>query len=229
MKLWHISDTHGLHEQLPVPNDVEVVVHSGDASNNKNPYINEKEFRNFLAWFSNLSIPHKIFVPGNHETSFERNLVRKDELIDLGITPLVDSGTEISGIKIWGSPWVPRYGEWAWMVGRGSLNKKWQNIPEDTDVLVTHGPPFSCLDATYSRQNDIELVGCRALQKRVMALRLEAHLFGHVHSDGDLQNNGTRTMLGLKTVFSNGSCCHDGVMEKITSVGNILEVSKMSE
>jgi Icc-related predicted phosphoesterase len=225
MKIWHISDTHCQHNQLALPDEIDVVVHSGDASSSIDIVKNIAQLRNFFEWFSGLQIKHKIFSPGNHDVSLHRNFITKQEIEGAGINLLLESGLTIDGINFWGSPWVPRYGDWAWMVDRSKLHQKWSHIPDDTNVLVTHGPPFSCLDATYNHKNDIELVGCRALQKRVKALNLDAHLFGHIHSDGDIQNNGTRTMLGLKTVFSNGSCCDDRKMDGVTSNGNIITLS----
>jgi len=225
MKIWHISDTHSLHSQLTPPDGIDVVVHSGDASNSQNPYRNESELRDFLKWFSSLPIPQKIFTPGNHDTSLEKGLILKSEIESLGIIPLIESGVTINGINFFGTPWVPRYGEWAWMTKRETISRKWELIPDDTDVLITHGPPFSILDSTESSRHYYELVGCRALQKKVKKLDLSAHLFGHVHSVKDIRNSGTKTMHGLKTVFSNGSCCDDGKMDFVTSNGNIITLS----
>lgn len=224
MKIWHISDTHGLHDQLTIPDNVDVVIHSGDASNSHNPALNEHELHRFLAWFSALPMKHKIFVPGNHDTSFERGLIRKKDIVAMGIVPLVDDLCVIDETKIWGSPWTPRYGDWAWMTKRETINRKWEQIPDDVDMLVTHGPPFGILDSTYARSGNTEMVGCRALQKRVLAIKPRWHLFGHVHGTGDIRNTGIRTLSGIRTHFSNGACCDDGVMTNITSSGNIFEL-----
>ena len=225
MKIWHVSDTHTLHDRLTLPEGVDVVVHSGDASNRRDPLLNEAELRKFLWWFAALPVKHKLFVPGNHDTSLESRLVRPKEIEGLGITLLVDDGVTIDGVNFWGSPWVPRYGDWSWMVKRETIGRKWEHIPGNTDVLITHGPPFGALDSTYSRSNSYELVGCRALQKWVARNEPSYHLFGHVHSTKDIRNAGTRTIGGLRTVFSNGSVCDDGVMNDTTSRGNILEVA----
>ena len=224
MKIWHVSDTHSLHDRLTLPEGVDVVVHSGDASNRREPVLNEPELQRFLEWFAALPVRHKIFVPGNHDTSLESRLIRPKEVEGLGITLLIDSGTVIDGVKFWGSPWVPRYGDWSWMVKRESIGRKWDQIPRETDVLITHGPPFGTLDSTYDRKNSYELVGCRALQKWVQRNEPSHHLFGHVHSTKDIRNAGTRTVGGLRTVFSNGSVCDDGVMNDVTSFGNVLEI-----
>ena len=224
MKIWHISDTHGLHGQLQVPDGIDVVVHSGDASNWRDPYRNESELRAFIDWFACLSIPTKVFVPGNHDTSLEKGLITRDLIEHRKIRLLINEEREIGGLRFWGSPFTPRYGDWSYMRDRGTINRIWENIPEGLDVLITHGPPYGVLDATYDRHNKVELVGCSALAKRVAKVEPRFMLFGHVHSTDDIRNAGTRTIADYKTQFSNGSCCDDGKMSSVTSNGNIIEV-----
>jgi Icc-related predicted phosphoesterase len=224
MKIWHISDTHNKHWQLVAPEGIDVVIHSGDASNWLDPYRNESEMRSFIEWFAALPIPNKIFVPGNHDTSVEKGLISRDWIEGLGINLLIDQALTLNGIKFWGTPWTPRYGSWAYMKDRGTINRVWERIPDDIDVLICHGPPYGVLDATYSRENKVELCGDGALQKRVAKMKLKLMCFGHIHSTHDIRNAGTRTVSGMATVFSNGACCDDGKMEMLTSRGNILEV-----
>ena len=223
MKVWHISDTHGNQSLLQVPSGVDIVVHSGDASNYLDPYRNEPEMRAFIDWFAALPIPVKVFVPGNHDTSVDKGLVSRDLIESRGIKMLIDEEADICGLKFWGTPWTPRYGNWSYMKDRGTINRVWDHIPDDTDVLITHGPPYSVLDATYNRQNKVELTGCTALMKRVTKIQPRLMLFGHIHSTEDIRNAGTRTVHGMRTTFSNGSCCDDGKWGVVTSHGNIIE------
>ena len=148
MKIWHISDTHGNQGLLQVPTGVDIVVHSGDASNYLDPYRNEPEMRAFIDWFATLPIPVKVFVPGNHDTSVDKGLVSRDLIESRGIKMLIDEEADICGLKFWGTPWTPRYGNWSYMKDRGTINRVWDHIPDDTDVLITHGPPYCVLDAT---------------------------------------------------------------------------------
>jgi Icc-related predicted phosphoesterase len=94
---------------------------------------------------------------------------------------LEDSGVEIEGVRFWGSPWTPTFMDWAFMLERGEpLHQKWQLIPEDTDVLVTHGPPHKIGDEVnlgFKCRN----VSCVDLLDRVLKLPLKAHAFGHIH------------------------------------------------
>ena len=224
MKIWHISDTHSLHGQLQVPVGIDIVVHSGDASNYLDPSRNESELRAFIDWFATLPIPVQVFGPGNHDTSLEKGLITRDLVEHRKIHLLINEEKTIEGLRFWGSPFTPRYGNWSYMKDRGTINRLWDLIPDGLDVLITHGPPYGVLDATYNHHNKVELVGCSALRKRVAKVPPRFMLFGHVHSTDDIRNAGTRTVGGLPTVFSNGSCCDDGRMAAVTSRGNILEV-----
>ena len=225
MKIWHISDTHGLHGQLQVPVGVDIVVHSGDASNYLDPYRNESELRAFIDWFATLPIPVKVFVPGNHDTSLEKGLIARDLVEHRKIHLLINEEKEINGLRFWGSPFSPRYGNWSYMKDRGTINRLWDQIPDGLDVLITHGPPYGILDATYNHHNKVELVGCSALAKRVTKVEPQLMLFGHVHSTKDIRNAGIRTVSDYRTRFSNASCCDDGKMGVVTSNGNVIEIS----
>ena len=66
MKIWHISDSHSSHPLLEIPKDIDLIIFSGDESNYYDVYKNEPEFRDFIEWFGNLPIKHKVFVGGNH-------------------------------------------------------------------------------------------------------------------------------------------------------------------
>lgn len=224
MKIWHISDTHMNHAQLIVPTEVDAVVHSGDASNQRDPFRNESELRAFLDWFSLLSIPIKVFVPGNHDTSLQAGLITKDFIENLGVKVLINEETIIEGFKFWGSPFTPTYGDWAYMTGRNVINRLWDTIPDDSDVVITHGPPYGVLDSTYNHYNKPELAGCSALMKRIRKINPKLMMFGHIHSTGDIRNAGTRTLSDIRTIFSNASCCDDGRMGKVTSHGNVLDL-----
>jgi Icc-related predicted phosphoesterase len=222
MKIWHISDTHGNHEKLVVPDDIDIVIHSGDASNDIRPVNNLPEVESFLQWYADLKIPNKVFVAGNHETSIGANLFNTHLFEENGIHYLRETEVVINGLKIWGCPMVPSYGKWAFMAGRASLNKYWQQIPDDTDIVVTHGPPLGILDMTYSVSNEIELAGCSALQKKLFKLDPKLSCFGHIHNCDNLYNSGLRTVNGLRTIFSNASCSTDGKWGVLSSNGNVI-------
>ena len=228
MKILHISDTHGFHEMFPVNKfkDIDVVVHSGDCSNWKDPYRNEPEVRAFIAWYSAIPIKHKIFVAGNHDTSIERRMITPGHFAEAGIIYLENAATIIDGIKFWGSPHTPTFGDWAFMKKRETIGREWDAIPEDTDVLIVHGPPKGVRDLSFDRYNALEFCGCGALSKRCRKLSLKAVCFGHIHNmDGIDTNQGISKFGDSETIYSNAACVYDGRFDKgLTSFGNIITI-----
>lgn len=225
MKIWHISDTHTFHNLLNVPDGIDMVIHSGDCSNPSNPYNNEPEVREFIDWYSLLPIKHKVFVAGNHDTSIEKRLIRPTDFTSKGIVYLENNSIEIEGIKIWGTPYTPSFGVgWAYNKSRDKMDKLWKSIPENTDIVVSHGPPKGILDLSYSRENVLEFCGCGAMKKNIMRLEPKLVLFGHIHNCEDIINAGTMQLSGYKTIYSNGSVVTDGKFGRLSSNGNIFEI-----
>lgn len=183
MKIVVISDTHGQHQLLTLP-EGDLIIHAGDISRRGDL----TEVENFLDWFANLDFQHKIFVAGNHDFFFEKaDPAFTQSLIPSGVTYLNDSGIVIDGVKIWGSPVTPWFYDWAFNRERGeAIQKHWDLVPEDTTILITHGPPYKILDQTvYS-----EHVGCENLALKVRQIQPAYHVFGHIHEDyGTLTKN----------------------------------------
>jgi len=225
MKIWHISDTHTYHGLLKVPEDIDMVIHSGDATNPRDPYASEQEMLNFISWFSSLPIKHKVFVAGNHDLCIERNLVTKIDFMKNGIVYLENDYTEVEGLKIWGSPFTPTFGEgWAFNKKRSALHDIWKEIPDDVDIVVTHGPPKGILDLAYHQLNCVEFCGDEALRKRMYLLNPKLCLFGHIHNNEDIINAGTMKLSNHDTIYSNGSVVTDGKFGKLSSHGNTFKL-----
>ena len=245
MKIWHISDTHGHHRQLIVPGGIDMVIHSGDCSNYKDVRNNYREVYDFMEWYSLIPVKHKIFVGGNHDTSIAntgRNSCpfTPQQIINKGITYLFNSDVTIDGVKIWGSPYTPTYGtDWAWNLARHKMHDLWQTIPDDTDIVVTHGPPNGVLDISTGPDefwlgsttfpdvpaSTIHFCGCKSLLKRIFTVNPKAHLFGHIHNIDSIQNAGMFYAANRRTLFSNGSCVTVRRIDAgLTSNGNIIDV-----
>lgn len=224
MKIWHISDTHGYHDLLEIPK-VNMVIHSGDASNQRLPHLNIFEYMKFLKWFGSLNIKYKIIIAGNHDSSIESGSITIEDFTDKGIIYLENTLVNIKGIKIWGSPYTPNFGNWSFMKNRSKLDKVWKQIPIDIDIVVTHTPPKGILDISENRDHTIEYCGCNALKKNMIRIEPKLHLFGHIHnSSKDIINAGTMKLSMLDTIFSNGSVVTDGKFGKLSSNGNILKL-----
>jgi len=225
MKIWHISDTHGHHNLLTIPEGVDMVIHSGDHGNSKTGPISNNECRDSIEWLASLYIQHKVIIAGNHDIAFERGMIKKQELAEKGISYLFNEELMIGGLKIWGSPYTPSFGEgWAFNRKRDKLHDLWAEIPEDVDIIITHGPPKGILDHSYSPIGNIyERCGCQALKSRVLQLNAKLVCFGHIHNCVDIINAGTQILSYLpNTIFSNGSVVTDGKFGKVTSNGNIF-------
>jgi len=174
-RIWIISDTHSLHHSLKVPEEIDIVIHGGDCSNWRDPARNSVEVNDFMDWFSKLPIPIKIYVPGNHDTSIEAGMI----VVPDNIIMLINQAVTIEGIHIYGSPVTPAFGHgWAYNVKRLSDQMKyhWDNIPDDTDILITHSPPKNVLDLV-----EYEHAGCELLGIRVQEINPKLHIFGHIH------------------------------------------------
>jgi Icc-related predicted phosphoesterase len=225
MKIWHISDTHTYHDLLKIPNGIDTVIHSGDCSNPRDPYNNEPEVREFIDWYKELPIKNKIYVAGNHDTSIEKRLVTKQDFEDNNIIYLENDYITIDGIKIFGSPHTPQFGNWAFMKDRTKLERFWRLAIDDyADIVVTHGPPKGALDKSYDRNNLMEMCGDKSLLNRIFEIEPKLSLFGHIHSNKDIINAGTLKFGDKQTIFSNGSVVTDGKFGKLTSNGNIFEL-----
>jgi Icc-related predicted phosphoesterase len=224
-KIWHISDTHTYHDLLQIPEGIDMVIHSGDCSNPRDSVVSKMEILAFIDWFAALPIKHKVFVAGNHDVAIERSLITRYHFIGKDIVYLENESITIDGINIWGSPFTPSFGEgWAFNKKRDKLHNVWATIPDDTNIVITHGPPMGILDLSYSRENILEFCGCNALKKRMLQLQPELCLFGHIHNCQDIINAGTTKLSAYETIYSNGSVVTDGKFGKLSSNGNILEI-----
>ena len=225
MKIWHISDTHTYHGLLDTPENIDMVIHSGDATNPKNPYVSKIEMQNFIYWYSLLPIKHKIFVAGNHDVCIERGLIKKDDFERAGIVYLENDCIEVQGLKIWGSPISPTFGTgWAFNKSRSKTHEVWKHIPDDTDIVVVHGPPKGILDLSYDTTSKLEFCGDQSLKKRMLVLNPKLCLFGHIHNCEDIINAGTMKLASYDTIFSNGSVVTDGKFGRLCSNGNIFDI-----
>lgn len=179
MKIIAISDTHNKHNEITIP-ECDILIHSGDATGMGRP----SEIRNFAKWFNKQPAKHKIFVPGNHELKFEKELPASklwfsEECPD-GIL-LINESITIEGIKIYGSPVTPFFYNWAWNQHSDELIKTWQGIPDDTQILVTHGQANGINDIV-DNQAGMHL-GCHHLMSRIQELsQLKIYIGGHLHS-----------------------------------------------
>jgi Icc-related predicted phosphoesterase len=181
-----ISDTHGRHRSLKLPKG-DAILHLGDIT-----YQGDRcEVEDFLNWFSRLNYTYKIFIAGNHDFFMEKaKAAVLKKMIPDEVIYLRDNATEINGLHIWGSPVTPWFFNWAFNKRRGApMKRHWDQIPANTDILMTHGPAYGILDMVINEQH----VGCKDLLSKVMEIKPKVHLFGHIHeSYGSFTTETTR-------------------------------------
>lgn len=192
MKFVAISDTHTKESRLVIP-QADVLLHAGDLT-----WVGDKnEVEAFCRWAKALidagTVKRVVTIAGNHDLSLDpiRRAVqkapcRRQDVLPLfdayGITYLEDSSVTIDNVNIYGSPWSNEFCGWAFMDDESSLAEKWKAIPEDTDILIVHGPPFGYGDATWHGN-----VGSKTLRTRIEQLingpspKLKAVVTGHIH------------------------------------------------
>ena len=192
MKITLISDTHNKHKF--VTNDLpggDLLIHAGDISS----MGYEHEIREFCKWFNNIdNYTHKVFIAGNHDWGFQNNVEIVKEILNFyeNITYLQDNSTLLGEdmVSVYGSPWQPEFYNWAFNLPRQGveLKEKWDNIPNNTDILITHGPAYGYVDKVIGRTENL---GCELLTEKIKELKPKIHVCGHIHTgygytfDGD--------------------------------------------
>jgi Icc-related predicted phosphoesterase len=216
MRLVCISDTHNQHDKLGVLPDGDVLIHAGDWTGTGT----QKQVISFIRWFSSQPHKHKVLISGNHEITLDIETyqerwfmfhprcplpshdIKAYVLREEGIHYLEDQSLVVEGFHFYGSPVSPSFGGWGFNVDRGKpIKAVWRKIPTNTDVLITHGPPYG-----YGDKLDIgERVGCPDLLHEVSnRIKPKVHIFGHIH-----EGYGTYD-LECGTKLINASYCNEG-------------------
>lgn len=187
IKICVISDTHEAHRQLTLEQS-DLLIHCGDATF----YGDPDKFADFLEWFAEQPATHKLYVPGNHDMIFERNPSLVSSLLadHPSIRCLIGDEINLFGLHIYGEPSTIRCGRWAFGYPEGTGHLRWNKIPDDVELLITHQPPFGIMD----KLDHVESIGCPELWGRVKQLKaLKLHVFGHIHEGyGQLQIDDVR-------------------------------------
>ncbi len=171
LKIVMISDTHGEHRKIKIP-ECDLLIHAGDILQGG---MEVGILEDFNKWLGEQPAKGIVCIAGNHDFIFEKVDIARGLITNA--TYLQDEYTHVNGLKIYGSPWQPEFFNWAFNLPRGeAIKKKWDMIPTDTDILVTHGPPLGYQDRVGNKH-----VGCEELEKRVKEIKPLIHVFGHIH------------------------------------------------
>ena len=181
-KIVTFSDTHSIslpHVKWP---EGDILVCAGDFTNigklgdvyKFNKLLRERNYKD------------KIFIAGNHDWYFYHQATHASSIVSNGIY-LQDRAITIQGIKFYGTPWQPIFNDWAFNADDEVRFRKFERIPDDTEVLITHAPPYGILD----KNSEDDRVGDMVLLKRVLNLqKLKVHIFGHIHESPGVFREG---------------------------------------
>lgn len=183
MKVVCISDTHSLHDCIVLPKG-DMIIHAGDISASGL----ENQVMSFLNWFSKLNYTYKIFIAGNHDFLFERSPQAARNMIPDNVIYLEESGIIIEGLRLWGTPITPYFNDWAFNRLPGKdIEKHTQMIPENLDILISHGPPHGILDKNVRGKH----CGCVSLRSQIEKTNPRVVIMGHVHEGyGQMEHDG---------------------------------------
>jgi Icc-related predicted phosphoesterase len=174
-----------MHHQLQNLLDADIIVHSGDVSEEGT----EGEVLDFLNWFCALDYQYKIFVAGNHDFCLEDGQI---EGLPENCHYLCNSGIEIERIKFWGIPYFLSNEL------NGDTKQLMLKIPNNTDILITHRPPYGILD--FEDGNNF---GCVDLLQTIAKIRPKYHLFGHIHAGYGVEKSQHTTFVNSSLVRKN--------------------------
>eukprot|EP00919_Chromeraceae_sp_WS-2016_P054305 GHVR01128961.1.p1 GENE.GHVR01128961.1~~GHVR01128961.1.p1 ORF type:complete len:377 (+),score=87.83 GHVR01128961.1:57-1133(+) len=187
------SDTHNRHNLLGTLPPGDILIHSGDAT----CFGTVEELSQFATWMGSQPHKYKFYVPGNHDCSLDEEFSSKywsdfeDSLPDFlsvrkmfeaeGISVLMDSGEEVEGLKVWGTPWIPKEYSWRTAFNRTEeeLLEVWGSIPP-SDVLISHSPAYGLVDMTGTGK----CKGSKSLRTHIQnRVKPILHVCGHIHTD----------------------------------------------
>lgn len=193
VRLLCLSDTHGQHDKIPTSSlsECDIVLFAGDCSEFGSP----DHVSSFKKWLHSLP-GQKVMIAGNQDLTFENSRLTEFSILrpnlrsteaaeskasflsDLdGVTYLEESSTVVHGIKIFGSPYTPEFFNLAFQIRLWDAKKRWSAIPDDADIVLTHGPPRGICDTTSTGFS----CGCPELKSAVDRIQPSLCVFGHIH------------------------------------------------
>ncbi|WP_041916288.1 metallophosphatase domain-containing protein [Desulfocapsa sulfexigens] len=196
MRITAFSDTHMLHQRVEIP-DGDLLIFAGDMSVCRTL----QDVAGFNTFLKSLPHPYKVVIGGNHDHLLASSPDLGRELLR-DATYLQDESVIIEGIKIHGSPWQPIFNTNACdafaLPRGGAILQKWDLIPEDTDILITHSPPAGIMDEDGGASH-----GCSDLLHAVQRIKPTFHIFGHIHNHNGIQRIGCTTFVNCNVKDKN--------------------------
>ena len=196
--------------RLPKLPDADVIIHCGDFTSVGHSH----EIVNFMKWFGSLNqFKHKIIIAGNHDWLFETHRLIALEKVPENVIYLEDSGVEIDGVKFYGIPVQPPFNNWAFNRPEHKLAEHWKAIPDDTDILITHGPPHTIFD--WSIYDNIHTGSPSLYFEVVERIKPKLHCFGHIHGGYGIKVIEGTTFLNASNLDEDYMCVNAPVLFEI--------------
>ncbi|KAF4634887.1 hypothetical protein G7Y89_g3212 [Cudoniella acicularis] len=196
-----VSDTHNStpNGAFKLPKG-DVLIHAGDMTNQGS----FTELQRTVQWIEDADFEVKIVIAGNHDITLDtdfyaqygsyfhnQNLqdpARCQQLLEqspsilwlkheAAVVKLEDPNGPRTTFKIFGSPFSPAKGMWAFGYGPDGASSIWDRIPLDSDIVITHTPPKYHCDETQQRR----AAGCEALRMALWRVRPRLAICGHIH------------------------------------------------
>lgn len=189
MVIQAISDLHGFLPDYSEKINCDIVCICGDIvplDIQRNSRKSEQWLKQeFIPWCESLNTKHVVFIAGNHDFIFEQSPARIANIFknDGKIIYLNNNSCEIEGITIYGTPFSQYFGNWAFMTNDEGLRNVYSKIPEEVDILLSHGAPTlneaGIIHQGYQKGKD---AGIQELTNAVNARAIKYILCGHIHS-----------------------------------------------
>lgn len=157
MKIVALSDIHG-HLKIDIP-QCDIVCICGDILplQIQRSLVKSTSWLclDFKPWAESLPCKHVVYIAGNHDFIFDtlgpsagrrpqdvvRDIFGDKHMKNSKMIYLRDECTIIDGVKFYGTPWCPNLSGWAFYKDHEGLLDVYNNIPSDTDILLSHCPP----------------------------------------------------------------------------------------
>lgn len=188
-----------LHENLPEIDPCDILIVAGDITYGfKGDLASQQGFlvNEFADWCRRVPAERIVVVAGNHDQCVERwGWPLEPSVCEY----LQDSGTRLHGLNIWGTPWQPWFYGWAFNApqrqGEEFLRDMFDRIPDDTDIVICHGPPYGACDQVGGRR-----AGSVALHEAVERVQPSLLVCGHIHGGNGMSKVGHTEVINAALV-----------------------------
>lgn len=168
-RIFAFSDTHGMHEKLLIPSQIDILICAGDVE------TDSCNLRAFMKWYASVTAKLRLFVPGNHDLSFDLDPIQAQKEVPQNVILMQNKAFVFNELTFYSLEARP------WLFSPTS-------IPHNVDILITHGAAKGFLDNGK---------GCAYLEDAIVEAKPRMHLFGHIHECGN------RSLENAETVFHN--------------------------